>query len=264
MQINKLSNIIYFNQQHQKQIEDLASLVGIENDINTQVIDIRNVLRELCEKLKIEIFEIPILDQEIGAIFYVQDSKKYILLNSNIPRVNINFAIAHELYHIYVKDSAMNYNCGDVFVIDEYKDNENEMLANAFAAELLMPRFEMNYIYQFFAKENNEFETILKLMNYFSTPYMSVLIRLLEMGKLKDGSIIDLVNKTEKEIMEAAQMCGIDTDLLMPSKKDDSAMIIETLVNEGNRLVEEDLLSQIQLKRTIDKIEKILRRLSGK
>lgn len=265
MQINKLRNIIYFNQKHQKQVEDLASLVGIENDINTKFIDIRNVLRELCNKLGISIFEIPIIDKEIGAIFYIQDGKKYILLNSNIPRVNINFAIAHELYHIYVKDSAMNYNNGDVFIIDEYMDNENEMLANAFAAELLMPKFEVSYIYHFFSKENNnDFELIIKLMNYFSTPYMSVLIRLLEIDKLKDSSLIDLVNKSEDEIMEAAREYKIDTDLLKPSQRDDTDAIIESLTKEGNRLIEKDLLSPEQLKRTIDKVEKILMKLSGK
>ena len=258
MQINKLRNIIDFNKKHQKEIEELVSFIGIDNDINTNIIDIRNVLRELCEKQNIEIFEIPIQDKELGAVFFVQDQIKYILLNSSVPKVNLNFAIAHELYHIYVKDSASNYDVGDVFVIDEYQDNENEMLANAFAAELLMPRTQINYIYNFFAKDNQAFETIVKLMNYFSTPYISVLIRLLEIGKLKDHALAELLNKSENNIMEAAKENGLDEDLLRPSRRDDSKMIIQKLKDNGNELIEKGLLSHVQLKRTIDKVEKLL------
>lgn len=264
MQINKLRKIIHFNQQHQKQIEELANLVSVDNEINTNFMNVRNVLHELCEKLNIELFEIPIQDKEIGAVFYIYEQQKYILLNSNVPKVNLNFAIAHELYHIYVEDSAQNYNIGDVFVIDEYQDNENEMLANAFAAELLMPRFQVNFSYRFFADGNNDFETIIKLMNYFSAPYMSVLIRLLETENLKNSNLSELIQKSEEEILEAAKKCGIDIGLLIPSQKNDSNIIIQKLKDEGTRLIEKELLSPVQLKRTIDKVEKILRKLSGK
>lgn len=263
MQIDKLRSIIAFNKQHQKEIEDLANFIGLDNDINTDIIDIRNVLREVCEKQSIELFEIPIQDKKLGAVFFVQDQIKYILLNSNVPKVNLNFAIAHELYHIYVENSAQNYNAGDVFVINEYQDNENEMLANAFAAELLMPKAQINYIYNFFSKDYQTFEVIIKLMNYFSTPYISVLIKLLEIGKLKDYALSELLNKSESDILEASIMYGLDVDLLKPSQKDDSKMIIKKLKDNGNQLIEKGLISQIQLKRIIDKVEKTLKKLSG-
>lgn len=263
MQINKLRSIIAFNKAHQSKIKELVDFIGADNDINTDIIDIRNVLREVCEKQKIELFEIPIRDKELGAVFFAQDQIKYILLNSSVPKVNLNFAIAHELYHIYVKDSAQSYSAGDVFVIDEYQDNENEMLANAFAAELLMPRAQINSIYSFFSKDNQTFETLIKLMNYFSTPYISVLIRLLEIGRLKDQTLSELLDRSESDIMNAAAKYGLDLDLLKPSQRDDSDMLLQRLKDHGGRLVEKELLSQLELNRTIDKAEKILKKLSG-
>lgn len=139
MKIERLKNIIYFNRKTKERIKQLVRDFSISNDINIETIDIRNVLRELCAKQNIKIIEIPIKDNEIGAIFYVYGKQTYILINSGIPRVNINFALAHELYHILVSDSAEKFSSGDVFIINAYIDNENEKMANSFAAELLMP-----------------------------------------------------------------------------------------------------------------------------
>ena len=261
MKIERLKNIIYFNRKTKERIKQLVRDFSISNDINIETIDIRNVLRELCAKQNIKIIEIPIKDNEIGAIFYVYGKQTYILINSAIPRVNINFALAHELYHILVSDSAEKFSSGDVFIINAYIDNENEKMANSFAAELLMPEQQIRSTYNFYSKTNDTFHTIIKLMVYFSTPYMPVLIRLLELDILHEITINDYINRSETEIRDALEQCDLNTDLLSPSYRDDSAVILAELKREGTRLVENELLSAYQLRKTLERVEKLLKEL---
>ncbi len=263
MQIIKLRQIVDFNKRNQAEIEELVHEICISNNINVRIMGIQSILRELCKKLDIKLIEIPIRDLELGAVFYACEQKKYILLNSNVPRANVNFALAHELFHIIFKSSAPRLKMGDIFVIDEYVESDMEMFANAFAGALLMPQNQISCAYDFFARDYDDFETIIKLMGYFSTTYMSVLIRLLEIGKLKDDNIPTLTNKSKAEIAEAVRACDIREDLLTPTKRDDSDAIVNELRNEGKHLLDQNLISERQLRRTIGKVEKILERLNG-
>ena len=134
-------------------------------------------------------------------------------------------------------------------------------MANSFAAELLMPEQQIRSTYNFYSKTNDTFHTILKLMVYFSTPYMSVLIRLLELDILHEIAINDYINRTETEIRNALEQCDLNTDLLSPSYSDDSAVILAELKREGTRLVENELLSAYQLRKTLERVEKLLKEL---
>ena len=138
-------------------------------------------------------------------------------------------------------------------IINAYIDNENEKMANSFAAELLMPEQQIRSTYNFYSKTNDTFHTIIKLMVYFSTPYMSVLIRLLELDILHEITINDYIN--------ALEQCDLNTDLLSPSYRDDSAVILAELKREGTRLVENELLSAYQLRKTLERVEKLLKEL---
>jgi len=129
---------------------------------------------------------------------------------------------------------------------------------------LLMPETQITYAYNFFNKEYNDFETIISLMNYFSTSYMSVIIKLLEIGKLNDTNIVELVTKSQNDLIKGIKDHGINEDLLLPSQKDDTNKIIKKLESEGERLIEKELLSKAQLDKTISKVKKILKELSGK
>ena len=43
----------------------------------------------------------PFADDEIGALCYRGDGLGYVVVNTSLPRVNVNFAIAHEIYHVF-------------------------------------------------------------------------------------------------------------------------------------------------------------------
>lgn len=52
--------------------------------------------------------EIPFADKEIGALCYKGDALGYIVLNTSLPKVNVNFAICHELYHVFYQESEIS------------------------------------------------------------------------------------------------------------------------------------------------------------
>ncbi len=46
----------------------------------------------------------PFNDKEIGALSYKGDGLGYVVINTSLPRVNSNFAIAHEIYHVFFSE----------------------------------------------------------------------------------------------------------------------------------------------------------------
>lgn len=110
------------------------------------------------------------------------------------------FAAAHELGHLL--------NISAVIKTPEDMEEEefNERLVNRFAAELLMPekQFKRFIIDTFrkFDQKNFSFRSLLELvvetMNYFSVPYNSVVIRLVELKIITESQGRLLVDGTEE------------------------------------------------------------------
>lgn len=54
------------------------------------------------------VLELPFADEEIGALCYQGDALGYILINTSLPRVNVNFAICHEIYHAFFQEKEIS------------------------------------------------------------------------------------------------------------------------------------------------------------
>lgn len=81
--------------------------------------------------------------------------------------LNTNFALCHELYHIFFPaDEALNKARIDL----DYYSNENEMRANEFVENLLMPEIEFKQMFlKLKAIHADKFQTELKLIAQIST-----------------------------------------------------------------------------------------------
>ncbi|WED21415.1 ImmA/IrrE family metallo-endopeptidase [Vibrio sp. JC009] len=102
----------------------------------------------LCKQLGIECIAERMPDSVSGYIERISDFKYRIAFNAIHPRVRQRFTIAHELGHFYQHREILGYGTGDNKAyrsIETGHDNPNikqrhETEANAFAADLLMPK----------------------------------------------------------------------------------------------------------------------------
>ena len=103
MNIERLRKIIAYSDKNHDEIysmiKDSVHFARIEYDS-----DLLNVLQNcgpLFRKKGFLVLEIPFADDEIGALCYKGDGLGYVVINTSLPKVNTNFAIAHEIYHVF-------------------------------------------------------------------------------------------------------------------------------------------------------------------
>ena len=263
MKIEKFKGIIYFNHTHQALLQESLRNFLSFNQIPADSIDVKKVLRELCARQHIWLLEIPIQDKEIGAVYYISSGQKYILLNSAMPQVNINFAVAHELYNIFypLKPESTQ---GDIFVVDSYVDNPNEKMANGFAGMLLMPQRTVESAFHYFREiYQKPQELVIRLMEYFSVPYMAILIRLVELDLLKSPVPEEYIDVTEPEIREVFLKYSLNETLLNPSGRNDLKPLLLQVHAEGKALIADGLLSEYQLNQSMERIRTIAQKIGG-
>jgi len=235
-------------------IRNFYSKIGMNSD--KEVLNIMQIARTSFRKKGYLVLELPIADNEIGALCYKGDALGYIVLNSSLPKVNVNFAVCHELYHVYYQNS--KFRTKVEFSNNHYYEHEEEFAANLFAGMLLMPETSFRIMYEKFKEEseNDEKDIIIRLMNYYQAPYMAVLIRCHEL-ELPYGNRIseELLNVNQEDIKEKFDELWLDGSILEATKRDDYEHI-ETLVkNIGNNYIEEAYLNKRTLEKTLQNMK---------
>ncbi|MBR1478230.1 MAG: ImmA/IrrE family metallo-endopeptidase [Lachnospiraceae bacterium] len=183
MKIDRLRTIIAYSDKNREEIDSMVkrfcSFAGIEYD--SDLLNILQIVRSSFQKKGYLVFELPFADDEIGALCYKGDGLGYVVLNTSLPRVNVNFAIAHEIYHVFYGSD--EFVSKVEFADDHYYEHEEEYAANLFAGMLLMPEVSFRRMFSIFKEESDGdvSETIVRLMSYYQVPYMAVLIRSLEL-----------------------------------------------------------------------------------
>lgn len=221
--------------------------------------DIPKIMKEIGKELNVIIVQIPMNDSDFGAVFLDTGYSKYLLLNSNQPRNKMYFSFCHEIYHIVSGVPDYINERREVHFNQDYFSNENEGKANLFAANLLMPEIEFRKMYDLYKADDGDIKKIVvKLMNYFSSPFVAVLIRLFELGILeKVENIKEMLEYGDGEIKELFVSLWLDQDILKPSLKDEMPFVIKMLENEGTYLIEKQLLSEYNYYRIINSIKSI-------
>lgn len=139
----------------------------------------------------------------------------FLLINCSVPKGRQIFTICHELYHLFIQDDF------DFEVITDGKNGakktDNEKLADAFAAELLMPEkgIQELLLKQNYLGKKIELDHIIKLEQYFQVSRQSMVYRLSNLGFLNKTDNIE--SKYLIEVKESAQKRGYDTTLYEPT-----------------------------------------------
>lgn len=258
MKIDHLRTIIAYSDKNREEIDSMVrrfcSFAGIEYD--SDLLNILQIVRSSFQKKGYLVFELPFADDEIGALCYKGDGLGYVVLNTSLPRVNVNFAIAHEIYHVF-------YGSGEFvskveFADDHYYEHEEEYAANLFAGMLLMPEVSFRRMFSKFKEESNGdvSETIIRLMSYYQVPYMAVLIRSLELELIVRNEMQEeIFNNDRDRIKQKLNDLWLDESIMKPSKKDDYVHVEALVARFGKEFAEGGFTNE----RTINKALKNMR-----
>lgn len=155
------------------------------------------------------------LSDNFSGMCLKKDKLTFILINSNHPRGKQHFTIAHELYHLFCQSDFKPHICnpGNSNEVDL-----NEKMANAFAAELLMPEMGLKKMIPITELEKKviSISTILKLENYFSVSHAALVIRLRSMNLIGSKQHNDLINL---KIKQTAKEYGFGLSLYEPGNE---------------------------------------------
>lgn len=152
--------------------------------------DIANVACNYVKKngRHLELLRLPILDDDFCAFTCVREGELFTVLNSALPLCKQNFAVGHELYHIwrYItdQDDALSLS-GSLLTadnMDEATATWEDTEANAFAALLLAPLASLNEQIDIHEldKKHLDLDAVVRLMDIFAIPFKAMVLRLFE------------------------------------------------------------------------------------
>lgn len=266
MNIQRLRKIIEYSDANrdimESKVKKFYSFAGMSSD--KEVLNIMQIVRPSLEKKGYMIFEIPFADEEIGALCFRGDALGYIVLNTSLPKVNINFAICHELYHVFFQKS--EYRTRVEFAAECYYEYEDEYAANLFAGMLLMPETGFRFMYNKFKEESAGFEKdiIMRLMNYYQAPYMAVLIRCYELGLPDSDSISEELLHVDGDSIRARFVdLWLDDDILEATKKDDYIHLEAIVTRVGNECIQGAYLNERTLKKVLHNMRLLYSEIKG-
>ncbi|MBQ4284256.1 MAG: ImmA/IrrE family metallo-endopeptidase [Lachnospira sp.] len=266
MDIERLRRIIQYSNVNRKdmdsKVKDFYSYAGMNSD--KEVLNIMQIVRPSLRDKGFLVLEMPFADKEIGALCYRGDGLGYIVLNTSLPKVNVNFAICHELYHVLY--SGQQFRTKVELVNEHYYDHEDEFAANLFAGMLLLPETSFRFMYAKFKEESkgDMRDTIIRLMNYYEAPYMAVLIRCYELG-LPDANNIseEIMHVCRDVIRERFIELWLDERILDATKRDDYMHIEKVVERFGHEYIEDEYMNKRTLGKVIQNMRKLYSEIKG-
>lgn len=245
-----------------KQAKDARGLYGLYTPIGTNIFSFIEQKEDVVFQL--QNFENSDFDAMIIK-YSAKSTKKYIIINSENPLINQVFAAAHELYHY-----TYNFieNSQDSIVCSFSKNEKEEIKANRFAAEFLLPEAALkDELASFLLYSDSSFsETSLtkqivfcfSLVNKYSIPLKAVLYRLKEEGISDTDFLLEHYEDVKKILLEIAAEDRRVNELYSNKNiyiKEDLYDLVPLLYNKGrlddstlNNIIEKFGLSESKIK----------------
>lgn len=168
MTIERLRVILDYSKSHSKGIsEDIESFCHQIDVSNLDGIrDVLQIVRPYILRKKYLTIQLPLHDDEIGAFVYKGDSLSYRNKYKYVCTEYKFCTMPRTLSYFFPADEALNKARIDL----DYYSNENEIRANEFAENLLMPEIEFKQMFlKLKAIHADKFQTELKLIAQIST-----------------------------------------------------------------------------------------------
>ena len=266
MNVERLRKIIVYSDKNREEIYSMVkrfcAYARIEYD--SDLLNILQIVRSSFQKKGYFVFEMPFADDEIGALCYRGDGLGYVVVNTSLPRVNVNFAIAHEIYHVFFGEN--EFVSKVEFADDDYYEHEEEYAANLFAGMLLMPEVSFQRMHSKFKEEScgNEIDTIIRLMSYYQVPYMAVLIRCLELELIEGNALPEqLFNFDRVQVRQKMADLWLDESVMDASNKDDYSHIEAVVERLGKEYIEDEYINERTLKKVLQNMRELYTKIKG-
>ena len=149
---------------------------------------------------------------------------------------------------------------------DDYFEHEEEYEANIFAGMLLMPESSFRQMYRVFRaqSDNNEMDTLIRLMNYYQVPYMAALVRCYELGLTESGMLTQQLMELDKaSIREKIENLWLDSSILDASNKDDYIAVERVVKRMGMEYLQEGYLNERTLRMVLQNMNSLYREIKG-
>lgn len=268
MDIRRFKRIIEYSRKYKQSIESNVKDFYDRSSMNSEkeLLNLMQIIRPMLNEKGYLIIQMPFSDKEIGALCYRGDALGYTVLNTSLPKVNVNFALCHELYHIFYQ----KVHCRrKVELINEnYYEYEDEFAPNLFAGMLLMPETSYKFMFHKFitetAKEEDQLTVLVKLMSYFEVPYMAALIRCYELDLLASGETLEkLLSVHQEEIRCKFAELWLDDSILDATKRDDYAGLERLVKDCGDKFVQQEYLNERSLKKVLQNMRTLYGAIKG-
>ena len=266
MNIERLRTIIAYSEKLRSEInsnvKEFCAFAGIEYD--NDLLNILQIVRSSFLRKGFLVLEIPFADEEIGALCYKGDGLGYVVINTSLPRVNENFALAHEIYHVFFQKN--EFVSKVEFSDDHYYEHEEEYAANLFAGILLMPEISFRRMYLNFREqsEGNEIDTIIRLMAYYQAPYMAVLIRCLELDVITGGADLDTLLGVDRTcIRQKLEELWLDESIMDASDKNDYYHVERVVERFGREYIADGYINERTLEKVLLNMQKLYQQIKG-
>lgn len=269
MRIERFRGIIEYSNKNSNYMKEkvLDFYRDIGMDMNNTIRNFLQLVRPLFLANNYLVIEIPFKDQEIGALCYKGDSMGYTFINTSLPKVNVNFALCHEVYHVFYQESSFKHKV-ELYMNEQYYEHEEELAANLFAGMVLMPEQNFKYMFTKFKNETKADDSIItvlaKMMNYFEVPYMAVLIRCYELNLLESGELLKhLLNIDKEMIKNTFEKLWLEESLLKATKKDDFEKFLEVVSSRGLKYLENGYINQNMYDKALKNMKTIYQKIRG-
>ncbi|NLJ97836.1 MAG: ImmA/IrrE family metallo-endopeptidase [Tissierellia bacterium] len=198
-------------------------------------------MKELAEEVRMkfakkgisDIFEIlsevaflirkPLDIEELSGFITYFDNSFIVYLNSNFTLGHERYTAAHELYHIIYNEDILKK---EKVFLDKEMHKEEEVKADVFAAEFLMPE---DYVKEVFYKlvnlDKNKLlpKHVVRMHNYFKVSYKAMLKRLIQLNLCSLDKYFQLVEicslENKDKLQSLTKQEGYPIDLIIPSRK---------------------------------------------
>lgn len=217
--MNKLSELINLAYQDAKNFRDKLKLDNYCADQLLKIIDKLQITENVCIKL----IRTPFKNIDLSGFIGYKKGTFIIVTNTNHKLGSERFTIAHEIYHLLsnrtkIKEESI------IEELEKYSNDEDtqEIMANAFAAELLMPEEILSEDVNILTKGKNSIDEsiIVELQQKYGVSYVAITKRLNEIGVITKEEYNSLETFEEKsdELEELTKNLGYTNELNIPSK----------------------------------------------
>ena len=195
---------------------------GLGNYCAKQLLEILDLL-EITERIRIKLIRTPFSNLNLAGFIGYKHGAFVIVTNTNHTLGSERFTIAHEIYHLLENRVFIKNN----FVVEEMVDadieNIKEIMANAFAIELIMPKVDMCSFVDEISKNGTkpiDPMIVVRLQQKYGVDYAAITKRLYEIGKINE-QLQEKLNEgmvPDGQLENITKNLGYTNELNLPSR----------------------------------------------